>query len=54
VLQQQLAYSLGRMAWHRIDAGGPVDMVVDAARQALAHAAAEPAATGDRGNEGDR
>ena len=48
VLQQQLAYSLGHMAWHRIDAGGPVDIVVEAARQALAHAASEPAATGDQ------
>jgi aminoglycoside phosphotransferase family enzyme/predicted kinase len=54
VLQQQLAYSLGHMAWHRIDAGGPVDIVVEAARQALAHAASEPAATGDSGNEGDK
>jgi hypothetical protein len=35
VLHRQLAYDLGRIDWHRIDAGGPTDGVVAAARQQL-------------------
>jgi aminoglycoside phosphotransferase family enzyme/predicted kinase len=48
VLRQQLTYDLGRIDWHRLDASGPPEAVIAAARQLLARA------TADQGNEGDR
>ena len=54
VLRQQLAYDLGRIDWRRIDASGPADRVIDAARQWLAHAVALQPATADERNERDR
>ncbi len=53
VLRQQLTYELGRIDWHRIDAGGPEDGVIDAARQTLARALTIEPAAGDQRNEGD-
>jgi len=54
VLRQQQSYDLGRIDWHRIDAGGPADAVIDAARRASAPAVTlEPTAANER-NERDR
>jgi len=35
VLRRQLAYDLGDIDWHRVDASGPADRVIDAAGQSL-------------------
>ena len=54
VLRQQLAYDLGRIDWHRIDAGDPADAVIGAAQQISACALAVVPATTDERNERDR
>jgi len=48
VLEQQLTYDLGRIDWHRLDAGGPAEAVIAAARQLSGGAAL------DERNEGHR
>jgi hypothetical protein len=54
VLRQQLAYDLGRIDWHRIDASGPADAVIGTARRTSARAVAGVSTTADERNEGDR
>jgi len=54
VLRQQLAYDLGRIDWHRIDASGPADAVIEAARQTSARAVAMMSMTVNEWNERDR
>jgi hypothetical protein len=54
VLQQQLAYDLGTIDWHRIDASGPSGAVIDAARQISARALAVVPTTTDERDERDR
>jgi aminoglycoside phosphotransferase family enzyme/predicted kinase len=45
VLQRQLTYDIGAMEWVQIDAGGPLDAVIPAARAAVERAlSAQPAA----------
>jgi aminoglycoside phosphotransferase family enzyme/predicted kinase len=54
VLRQQLTYDLGDIDWHRIDAGGPAHVVIDAAREISARALAVLPAAADERNERDR
>jgi len=54
VLRKQLSYDLGRIDWHRIDAGAPVDAVIDAARHISGFAASQEIAATDERNERDR
>ena len=54
VLRQQQTYDLGRIDWHRLDAGGPPATVVHASRQILARVFAVAPIALDEGNERDR
>jgi hypothetical protein len=54
VLRQQQTYDLGRIDWHRIDAGGTAAAVIDGARQTSARALAVAPIALDEGNERDR
>ncbi len=54
VLRQQLAYDLGRIDWHRIDASGPTALVIDAGRQWLERPFAVQPAAGNERNERNR
>jgi predicted kinase len=53
VLQHQLAYDLGTIDWHRIDASGPADAVIDAARQISARVLTVVPTTTDERDERD-
>src|SRR5262249_52348751 len=54
VLRTQLSYDLGRIDWHRIDAGAPAAAVIDAARHMSGFATSRQTAAADERNERDR